>query len=218
MTISDPQRAYPVPALASAFVEFVDAAGVAHLAHQLQPDEHYPVIITTRSGLYRYAPGDEIICHRAPDSAAEIEFLGRSGFTCDLVGEKLDEGFVAACLGGHGADSLLAPLDRPQPRYVLMLDADAPLPNIVGLEHRLAANPHYAYARRLGQLGRIAAHRCVDLKGTYHRFRLGQGQRLGDIKPPVLLRSPADTADFLAFLETESEIAPQTQTTRWRTA
>ena len=130
----------------------------------------------------------------------------------------MEEGFVATCLGDHGADSLLAPLDRPQPRYVLMLDADAALPNIAGLEHHLASNPHYAYARRLGQLGRIAAHRCVDLKGAYLRFRMSQGQRLGDIKPPVLLRSPADTADFLAFLETESEIALQTQPARWRTA
>lgn len=218
VSISDPRRAYPLPALASAFVEFIGADGTARLAHQLEPDARYQIALTTRSGLYRYAPGDEVACRRAPDGTAEIEFLGRSGVACDLVGEKLDESFVAACLGGLGADALLAPLDRPLPGYVLMLDADAPLPNIAGLEHRLTANPHYAYARRLGQLGRIAAHRCADLKGTYQRFRLSQGQRLGDIKPPALLRSPADTADFLAFLETESEIALQSQPTRWRTA
>jgi hypothetical protein len=218
MSIPDPLRAYPLPALASAFVEFIDADGVAHLTHQLEPDAHYQIVITTRSGLYRYAPGDEVACRRAPDGMAEIEFLGRSGVACDLVGEKLDESFVAVCLGGIDADALLAPLDQPLPGYVLMLDADAPLPNIAGLEHRLAANPHYAYARRLGQLGRIAAHRCVDLKGTYQRFRVSQGQRLGDIKPPALLRSPADTAEFLAFLETESEIVLQTQPARWRTA
>lgn len=216
-SISDPRRANPLPAPEFAFVEFVGEDGVARLAHEMEPDARYRVVLTTRSGLYRYEPGDEIACHLGPDGEREIVFVGRSGVVCDLVGEKLDESFVAACLGSIGAEALLAPLDK-RPGYVLMIDADAPPPNIAGLEHRLSANPHYAYARRLGQLDRIGIHRCVDLKGTYCRFRLAQGQRLGDIKPPVLLRSPADTADFLTFLESDAEIVLQTQLARWRTA
>jgi hypothetical protein len=69
-----------------------------------------------------------------------------------------------------------------------------------GIERRLAENPHYAYARRVGQLGPLRARACPDLRNGYHRWRLQQGQKLGDIKPPVLLRTAEETARLLSFL------------------
>ena len=51
-----------VPALTSAFIEFVDAAGNALLAHQLRAGERYRAVITTPGGLYRYDMGDEFLC------------------------------------------------------------------------------------------------------------------------------------------------------------
>jgi len=218
ISISDPRCAHPPPALASTFIEFVDAKGCSHLAPELEPGGRYRIVMTTRSGLYRYDLGDDVACRAIAGGVPELEFLGRSGVVSDMAGEKLEESFVASCLGLVGDGSILAPLDRPHCRYLLLHTANLPAADIAGLEHRLRANPHYAYARRLGQLGPIATHRYGDLKAAYHRFRLHQGQRLGDIKPPVLLRNPAETSAFLSFLKIDGEFVRQPESAARRMA
>ena len=205
VSISHPRHAQPLPALAWSLIEFIGEDGRSYLAHELEANGIYRVVITNRNGLYRYDLGDRVLCRRAEGGVPELAFLGRADLICDMVGEKLDEVFVTACLGQIRTQAILAPVDAPFPHYELLQDVDRPIADTVALEGALDANPHYAYARRLGQLGPIRLRRCRDLKGAYHRYRQRQGQRLGDIKPPSLLRTPGDTADFLTFLRTESE-------------
>jgi hypothetical protein len=205
VSISHPAHAQPLPALAWSLIEFIGDDGRSYLAHQLEADAVYRVVVTNRNGFYRYDLGDRVLCWRTKGGVPELTFLGRADLVCDMVGEKLDEVFVTACLGQIHAHGILAPVEAPYPHYELLQDADRPLADTDVLEGMLDANPHYAYARRLGQLGPIRLRRCRDLKGAYHRYRQRQGQRPGDIKPPAMLRTPADTAAFLTFLRTDSE-------------
>jgi hypothetical protein len=207
VSISHPRHARPLPALAWSLIEFIGDDGRSYLAYQLEANAIYRIVITNRNGFYRYDLGDRVLCWQTKGGVPELAFLGRADLVCDMVGEKLDEVFVTACLGQTHTHGILAPADAPYPHYELLQDADRPVANTEVLEGALDANPHYAYARRLGQLGPIRLRRCCDLKGAYHRYRQCQGQRLGDIKPPAMLRTPADTAAFLTFLRTDSEPA-----------
>jgi hypothetical protein len=55
------------------------------------------------------------------------------------------------------------------------------------LEQALRANPHYAYARRLGQLGPLRAFRIEgDGQLAHLAACAARGQRLGDAKPTSL--------------------------------
>jgi hypothetical protein len=73
-------------------------------------------VLTTGGGLYRYRLGDVVEVVGFHRRCPMLRFLGRSGAVSDLVGEKLDESFVAAALDrvlqSHGISprfALLAP-------------------------------------------------------------------------------------------------------------
>jgi hypothetical protein len=201
VSISLPGHSYPIPALISAFLEFLDASRRPHLVHELEVGVSYRIVISTRSGLYRYDLGDEVVCRGIEAGIPNLEFLGRCGVVADTVGEKLAEAFIVTCLGDVEGNPILAPVDAPRPHYVILHEAprfSACLASTI--ESRLKSNPHYAYARRIGQLGPLRVRAIPGLQGAYHRWRLEQGQKLGDIKPPVLLRTANETAELLALL------------------
>ena len=98
------------------------------------------VIATTGSGLYRYRTGDLL---------RDGEFAGRKGIVSDLVGEKLTEPFVARCL-----ENVRGYLFAEGRGYVVASETAVDLDDI---ERKLCANPHYEYARKLGQLTSLRA-------------------------------------------------------------
>lgn len=178
----------PVPAVGSHFLEFLDAAGHAHLVDELTLGQTYEVVVTTGGGLARYRLGDlvEVV---APGC---IEFIGRGGQVSDVCGEKLSESFVGRILdelaGVHGARGflMLVPQWGRPPQYVL-LGEDVAVDKIAAeLEQRLRTSMHYDYCRRLGQLDSVCGVRVPDASSRYidHCRRLGQ--RVGDIKPTRL--------------------------------
>jgi len=181
---------FPVLAINSGFFEFVESSGRSRLCGEVEQNETYSLRITTHSGLYRYELGDRVrICGwlgRTPT----LEFLGRSSLASDLVGEKLAEHFVQRALGDEPGFAMLAPQVAPCPRYLLFLDAETD-PSTArdraeALDHRLSDNPHYRYARDLGQLASVAPVRIPCAMARYQAVCLSRGQRLGDIKPPSL--------------------------------
>jgi hypothetical protein len=109
-----------------------------------------------------------------------IEFIGRAG-TTDLVGEKLTEPFVAKCLEHIPGIRFLKPNCNG---YLLYAENPADLEII---EQKLAENPQYAYARKLGQLAPLR-HIPLD-RNAYIHDQLARGTRLGDIKPLALVTS-----------------------------
>ncbi|MFO0667996.1 MAG: hypothetical protein U0235_00025, partial [Polyangiaceae bacterium] len=64
------------------------------------------------------------------------------------------------------------------------------------LDRALAANPHYDYARRLGQLGAVDVVAVQDAARRYLAGCASLGQRLGDVKPTALHRDTGWRARF----------------------
>ena len=186
---------WPVLAIDSGYFEFLDDAGRAHEAPDLEVGTDYEVLMSTEAGLYRYAIGDRVRVHGYTGEAPMLEFLGRVA-TVDLCGEKLTEAFVIQALAPFGLKfALLSPVSQGGTGYALIVDAAEVRPENVpdlaqGAERALAANPQYALARRLHQLASLAVVRRERPLDAWVRLRLSRGRRLGDIKPPVLSHEP----------------------------
>ncbi len=190
-------------ALDSAFYEFVDEQGTIYLAHELLIGETYRVLITTYSGLYRYDLGDKIIVKGYKDSTPLINFVGRTGMSSDLCGEKFSEEFISNQLGELTGQVMLVPDVKKKPGYKLIVESDyysdleaKQLINLI--EDRLSENPQYAYARKIGQLDKLTYLRVSNLWCLYTQYQCQQGRCLGDIKPTVFCN---DTGIFNYFID-----------------
>jgi hypothetical protein len=190
---------HPVPALASAVLEFIDDAGHALLCDELREGASYRVVITSPGGLYRYDLGDRLVCRGYLDTLPRLEFVGRAVST-DIVGEKLSEDFVTTALHGISGEACLVARSTAAPFYELLIDAPASqdlAPQAAQVEQRLRANPQYAYARALGQLGPVRPRAVERLIDRYTHLQARRGCRLADIKPPVVI---SDAAAYAALI------------------
>lgn len=193
--ISVPWVGAPAPVLAvrSHLLEFLDAAGRPHFAHELEEGESYEVVLTTGAGLVRYRLGDRVQVEGRCRATPCVRFLERAGLVSDLVGEKLAATFVETALGEVKARSrfaMLAPVTAGTRRYRLYVDSavdDGALRALArGVEQALAAGHPYRYARELGQLGAVDVMRVKDGAQAYEAGCVRRGQRAGDIKPTPL--------------------------------
>lgn len=188
ITLTHGPEARRIPALAHCVTEFIAADAAPHLCDTLVPGETYRAVITTPGGLFRYDIGDLFLCRSMSEGVPELEFVGRSALTSDLVGEKLEDGFVAKILAGVPA--VLAPRARVA-GYELLVDAGhASDIDLAAAERGLCANPQYAYARKIGQLAPLVLREIRDLPGKLIAQGLAEGRRMGDIKTSGLLRAP----------------------------
>ncbi|WP_420456971.1 GH3 auxin-responsive promoter family protein [Rubrivirga sp.] len=202
------------PALTSHVLEFVpESGGRPVFAHHVETGERYGVVLTTGGGLYRYRLGDTVEAVGRVAASPLLRFVGREGPVSDRVGEKLHEGHVARALAGLGLGgfALVAPDGDARPcRYVLFTDGTASDARLAQAARRLDAalvgNVHYALARRLGQLGPVAAFRIRDGGATaFLEGCVALGQRLGDVKSTALHRDGGWAGRFDgAFVSAES--------------
>ena len=177
-------------AVTSHFFEFLDEHDEPRLVHQLERGKRYEVVVTNGAGLWRYRLGDIVECSGHVGKTPSLQFVGRTRVS-DLRGEKLSEAFVADVLR-----HLWTGDDRPsfatlQARdhdgiagYELLLPVGADSSDgELGsrLDAALAANPHYALARRLGQLSPVTVVAVASDSWREHRGRIG------DAKPRVLV-------------------------------
>lgn len=176
-------RPAPSPAITSHFLEFVDEAGRARLADEIEVGARYSVVLTTGGGFARYALHDtvEVV---APGA---IEFVGKAAHVSDVCGEKLSEAFVARALADLGGFAMLAPEWGSPPRYVLFAEGDVATAAAL-VETRLRASVHYDHCRRLGQLAPVVGVRVREGDARYLRGCERLGQRPGNVKPAVLRR------------------------------
>ncbi|MCC0030887.1 MAG: GH3 auxin-responsive promoter family protein [Brucellaceae bacterium] len=175
-----------VPALTSCFLEFRDAGGSLHLAGELTEGDSYDIIATTEGGFYRYDIGDRVRCIAKSGPMERMVFEGRAGTVSDMVGEKLDEPFVARLLSALDTPAMLVARPEPSPRYELRVDGLIAPAMADALEAALCANPQYAYARRMNQLGPLRIVADPGLTAREVAASAAGGQRIGDIKPPCL--------------------------------
>ena len=178
---------YPL-AVTSHFFEFIDPAGDVRRAHEVEQGKPYEVVVTNGGGLWRYRLGDVVECTGRVAATPTMRFLGRAGNVSDLCGEKLSEAFVGEVLRGlwpAGERPAHAVLRAAEASYVLEISGVAKAGLVERIESALSANPHYALARRLGQLTCVRV--VVVGEDVARDALLNQSGRLGDLKPAVLV-------------------------------
>lgn len=172
---------YPVLAVNCACYEFLDDAGGVWLAHELQGDGCYRVVLTTAGGLYRYDLGDRVRVRGFAGTAPLLEFIGRDGVQGDLAGEKLTDAFVAACLpAGFGVSLLVASVANR--RYLLVVDADhcdaqTAIQQAALTDTALSRHWLYADRRALGMLEAVMPLRVRSPAEVVDRLFLQKGLR-----------------------------------------
>lgn len=178
-------------AINSGFFEFVDKEENIFLAHELQEDQTYRVLITTYSGFYRYDLGDQVMVTGYQDKTPLVKFTGRAGLVSDLCGEKLTESFVLDQLQDVKGYAMLLPYREDVTGYLLLLEksqySQSQAEQLVEIiEQRLCINPQYAYARKIGQLASLSTLRFDNIWDHYSQYQYDSGHCLGDIKPVKL--------------------------------
>lgn len=196
-------------AVTSHFFEFLDSNGDTLLAHQLQRGACYEVVLSNGGGLWRYRLGDMVECTGHLHATPSLRFMGRAGTVSDLRGEKLSEVFVAETLRSLWGETsaptyaTLCAAESPSgAHYELRMSDDvgasaladagesrardsAPPSLATRLDSALAANPHYALARRLGQLQPLQV--IIVPADTARTELASHSRRLGDAKPQLLV-------------------------------
>ncbi len=185
---------YPLLTVNSHFYEFIDETGNIFRAHELQEGSRYRIILTTQGGLYRYNTGDQVEICAIEEQVPRLTFIGRNDLHSDICGEKLNEAFVRQAMQQTDAKlaryCLLQGFIHPAAHYRLIAANTAQQwlsRNIIAaLEQALSANPQYAYAQRIGQLGTLQVL-WVDNIADYSAQFIRDEQRLGTRKTPLLL-------------------------------
>lgn len=192
----------PVAAVTSHYLEFesLDDGRIVEV-HQLKKDAPYAPILTTGGGFSRYRLPDLVRCVGFLEATPLLRFEGRLDRTSDLRGEKLEAAFVEAALAESLREvpakfALLAPeLKDERAAYVLFVeDCARPTELAAKLEALLRTQPHYAYARELGQLGPLRVEEVSHGEEQWIGLQRARGVRLGDIKPSGFSSTPATLA------------------------
>ena len=182
-------------AVRSHFFEFIDERGNIHLAHELQENEMYEIVVSTGGGLWRYRLQDEVQVTGFLGKTPSLRFLGRKGNVSDRFGEKLSEVFVTnvvqellANISTPPCFTLLAPDENHSGCcYTLYIEGDVRQDFAALLDDLLMQNLHYAWCRKLGQLQPPRLFRInADGNETFIAHKISDGKRVGDIKPGVL--------------------------------
>jgi hypothetical protein len=186
----------PVAAVTSHFLEFLDAdSGECRLATELEEGREYSVVLTTGGGFWRYGLADRVRVAGFAKRTPLLAFVGKEDCVSDLRGEKLNALFVANTLAEFescrvASFAMLAPSEASTPHYTLFLESGHCPPDLaVRLDQSLQANPHYAYCRRIGQLGKLRLFRIDrDARNSYVNHCAASGQRAGNVKMTALHR------------------------------
>ncbi|XDD48609.1 GH3 auxin-responsive promoter family protein (plasmid) [Leptospira sp. WS39.C2] len=154
-------------AYTSHFYEFMDEFEKIYLSSQLSIGKEYEIIITTGGGLYRYRIGDRFLITGYYNQIPILKFIGRNDDISDLVGEKISELFLRNELLPELKKYYLTPnnsflrgnLLEERAFYELVI-APSDLGNrklelVTLVDTILCRNPHYEYARKIGQLGEV---------------------------------------------------------------
>lgn len=174
------------------------------LAHQLEKEEKYEVIVSTGGGFYRYNLEDVVEVIGFREQCPLLRFLGRSNKVSDIFGEKLNEYHVAGVINRILKDRgvipsfyFLAPdlKDKKDVHYTLFIELHDKQKGLEGvgqtIDDKLQENYHYKYCRRLGQLDavhvfQISSSEKLRASDIYLEEQRKSGKKIGNVKPNVL--------------------------------
>lgn len=179
-----------LPLVTETYIELLDGEDIIPL-HEAKIEKEYVVLTSQFNGYLRYNTHDRIrvigFYHKTP----VFKFLGRSGQTCDLAGEKFSEELLREIFPEN---ILFVPDFR---RYVVITESSALI------EQRLHSIFHYDLARKLRQLEEVKIIQVKNPSEVWTTFCQSQGMRLGDIKEKILISDFKQAEKFLAWLEKE---------------
>ncbi len=186
-----------LPLQTEVFFEFISLKdeGVYRL-HELKLHEEYFLILTQKSGLFRYAIGDKIMVNAFVKCTPSLIFLGRESSVSDLVGEKLSEEFLKKeLLGFEGQVKIIPSLAKK--KYFILLEAES----CINFKEILESNYHYQNAISLGQLNPHEIIFHSNIPKTINEYMVNEkGMNIGDIKDQILLAQEYDDK-LLSFIE-----------------
>lgn len=187
-------------ALRSHFLEFVDLNDdKPYFAWELREGQHVRPLLTTSSGLLRYALSDHLVVRGRLYATPCLEFRGRMG-DVDLVGEKTSPETANTALDAIGATSRCRPVSllalsgvvsgdgeaSEKPRYVALCEGPASHEDDVERSERLERAMrevfHYALARDLGQLEGATVITLPNARALYEELGVARGMVRGNIK------------------------------------
>jgi hypothetical protein len=190
--LSHEKESYYLPLIQDVFFEFEDEEGKIFQIDNIAEGKIYQLIISQKSGLYRYRIGDLVKVQAKTGKTPGLLFIGRANSTCDLVGEKLTECYVKSSFKQHGIHLTKGGLLLPVlgSGYVLLIDEEdeSTLKDSDNrLEKCLLESYHYQNARHLGQLVSARTVVVTDLLSRLQDFFMGEGMNFGDIKDRLLI-------------------------------
>ncbi len=178
-----------VPLQTEVFFEFISIKdGKIYRLHELELNREYNLVITQKSGLFRYAIGDKVIVNDFVKNTPSLLFLGRENSVSDLVGEKMSEEFLKKELSSFEGYVRILP-SLSEKKYYILLDSES------GTDFKtiLESNFHYLNSIMLGQL---KPHEIIiqnDIsKIVLNYFITEKGMSIGDIKDQILLAQEYD--------------------------
>lgn len=196
-----------VLALLANFYEFVPEAEIGSakprtlLAHELEDGKRYSVLLTTRSGLYRYDLNDIVEVRGFHRRAPLLAFLRKGGDMASITGEKLHADQVAEAFHAATAKTGLPAVqvqlipDAEASRYDLLIEFAGAAPMDLGafsaaFDHLLAErNIEYEHKRKSR---RLQAFRVWRMKSGWSIRRQRsdverRGKRDTQYKWPILM-------------------------------
>jgi hypothetical protein len=192
------------------------------LAHQIELDKNYVVVLSTSGGLYRYNIGDVVHVRDFLGATPVVEFLHRTGHTCSLTGEKLTEDQVARAVHETASDLhlplqafTLCPVFKPFPHYTLLAELET-VPDhsflrrfLAYVDHNLGRrNVEYQSKRSSQRLG--APELWVLPPGSYAALRqrkVEAGVSDAQVKFSCLTRDPKWCQQFEIVEQISCELA-----------
>ncbi len=170
------------------------------LGHELETGQEYDLVVTHRSGLYRYDMNDIVRCEGFVGTAPILAFVRKGRDMVNITGEKLHvnhalaaEAAVRGVLGTELVQFRLVP-DAPGLRYDLLVEVDGQTPDDDDLGRFLdafdealgAQNDEYRSKRKSKRL--LPPRLCVMERGwaeAQRRADIAGGKRDGQYKWPV---------------------------------
>jgi len=196
---------YPL-AVTSHFYEFADIdSGEIFPAWKLERGQIVKPLLTTGSGLFRYAMNDRIKVVDFAGHCPCFEFLGRLEGV-DMVGEKMSSEIAQDIINSVNSKFSINALSMfavtgeksngAKPQYLILCETKADHPALKDVKHLtenlLLESFHYRLARDLNQLAPAEALFHPAARGIYQRRAEIKGMVLGNLKLEPLVHCSSE--------------------------
>ena len=199
-----------VPLLDDVYFEFIDSNGRLKKLHELEIDAIYEILPSWLGGFPRYQISDLVKVVGFNKAIPLLQFESRKGLTSDLVGEKITEEFAKKTMTqlfsdyvDNDAQSFLMPLQSEingKVRYSIVTSASKV---ITELEALLLENPHYARARKQGQISFPKVFHVENPQAALLEASVKAGFGRGDVKPCFLVTNRQIIQQLMIYFEKE---------------